>query len=69
MMSWLSANLVNIALIAAVALLVYFCARSLIRDKKAGKTCGGNCASCGGACAGCSMAGTCHPQAAGKRKA
>ena len=57
MLAWLSANLINIALVLAVALLVFVLARSLVRDKKAGKSaCGGSCASCG-ACGGCASCG------------
>ena len=53
MLSWLSDNLVNIALVAAIVLIVSLLIRSMIRDRKAGKApCGGNCASCG-ACHGC----------------
>jgi hypothetical protein len=53
MFAWLSANLVNIALIAVIVLVVALLIGSLIRDKKAGKSsCGGNCAGCG-ACGGC----------------
>ena len=53
MLAWLSANLINIVLVAAVALLVALLIRGLIRDKKAGKSaCGGSCASCG-ACGSC----------------
>ena len=48
MLAWLSANLVNIALILVIALVVVLLIRGMIRDKKAGKSsCGGNCASCG----------------------
>ena len=48
MLSWLSANLVNIVLIAAIAVIVVLLIRSMIRDRKAGKSaCGGNCACCG----------------------
>ena len=54
MLNWLSANLVNIALIAALVLIVGLLIRGMIRDRKAGKSpCGGNCAACG-ACKGCS---------------
>ena len=57
MLTWLSANLVNIALILVIALVVVLLIRGMIRDKKAGKSsCGGNCASCGvcgGSCSGC----------------
>ncbi|MBQ6476521.1 MAG: FeoB-associated Cys-rich membrane protein [Clostridia bacterium] len=38
-----------------VIALVFFCVRSLVRSKKKGAGCGGNCAGC----AGCSMAGKC----------
>lgn len=58
MLTWLSANLINIVLIAVIALIVGLLLRGMIRDKKAGKSsCGGSCASCG-ACGGC---GSCHP--------
>lgn len=59
MLTWLSANLINIVLIAFIALIVGLLLRGMIRDKKAGKSsCGGSCASCG-ACGGC---GSCHPR-------
>ncbi len=59
MLAWLSANLINIVLVAAVALIVALLIRGMVRDKKAGKSaCGGNCASCG-ACGGCSACGSC----------
>ena len=48
MLPWLSANLVNIVLIAVLALITGLLIRGMIRDKKAGKSsCGGSCASCG----------------------
>ena len=54
MLAWLSANLINIALIAVLALVVFLVVRGMLRDKKAGKSaCGGNCAACGGSCAAC----------------
>ncbi len=59
MFAWLSANLINIVLIAVIALVVGLLIRGMIRDKKAGKrSCGGNCGSCG-ACSGCSACGSC----------
>ena len=59
MLAWLSANLINMVLIAVIVLVVGFLIRGMIRDKKAGKSsCGGNCASCG-ACGGCSACGKC----------
>ena len=54
MFAWLSANLINIVLVAVIVLITWLLIRSMVRDKKAGKSsCGGNCASCG-ACSGCS---------------
>ena len=51
MLAWLSANLINIAILAVVGLAVALAIRSMVRDRRAGKSaCGGNCASCG-ACA------------------
>ena len=46
MLAWLSANLVNIALILVIALVVVLLIRGMIRDKKAGKS------SCGARAAG-----------------
>ena len=70
MFAWLSANLINIVLVAVIALITWLLIRSMVRDKKAGKSsCGGNCASCG-ACSGCSACGTCStakPAAMNKR--
>ena len=66
MLAWLSANLINLVLIALIAVITGLLIRSLIRDKKAGKSsCGGNCASCG-ACAGCGSCSAAHAQGAGK---
>ena len=56
MIDWLAANWVNILVIALVAVMVFFAARSLIKDKKAGKS------SCGCNCANCALAGKCHSQ-------
>lgn len=70
MFAWLSANLINIVLVAVIVLITGLLIRSMVRDKKAGKSsCGGNCASCG-ACSGCSVCGTCgaaKPAAMNKR--
>ena len=60
MLSWLSDNLVNIALIAAIVVIVALLIRVMVRDRRAGKApCGGNCASCGAchSCQGCSQCG------------
>ncbi|MBQ6017631.1 MAG: FeoB-associated Cys-rich membrane protein [Clostridiales bacterium] len=56
MIDWLAANWVNILVIALVAVAIFFAARSLIKDKKAGKS------SCGCNCSHCAMAGKCHSQ-------
>lgn len=57
MLQWIGANigtiLVGLVLLAVVALIV----RSMLRDKKQGKSsCGGNCASCS-ACGCCRKKG------------
>ena len=68
MFAWLASNYVNILLILAISALVFFLIRSLVRDKKAGRSsCGGNCAACGGNCAAChACAGAGIPKAAVK---
>ena len=59
MLTWLSANLINIVLIAVIALIVGLLIRGMIRDRKAGKrSCGCSCASCG-ACGACGNCGGC----------
>ena len=59
MLGWLSANLINILLVAVIAAVVVLLIRGMIRDKKAGKSsCGGSCASCG-ACSSCGSCGRC----------
>ena len=56
MFAWISANLVNIALIAVLGIIVALVVHNLLRVKKAGKcACGCDCASCGG-CAACGEA-------------
>jgi len=50
-------NIVSTLIVAAVlAVIVFFIARRMIRDRKAGKH------SCGGGCSGCPMSGSCHKQ-------
>ena len=59
MLTWLSANLINIVLIAVIALIVGLLICGMIRDRKAGKrSCGCSCASCG-ACGACGNCGGC----------
>ena len=54
MLQWISTNigtiLISLLLLAAVALII----RSMMRDKKQGKS------SCGAGCAHCAMHGQCH---------
>ena len=54
MLQWISANigtiLISLVLLAVVALII----RSMVYDKKQGKS------SCGGNCAGCAACGACH---------
>ena len=56
MLTWFAANLANIVIIVILAFVVGLAVRSMIRNKKAGKSsCGCDCGSCG-ACAGsCAM--------------
>ena len=56
MLLWLQANLANIIVILVLALIVFFIVRSMVLDKRAGRS------SCGGSCAGCAGCGACHPQ-------
>lgn len=51
MLSWLSANLTNLVIAALLVLAVGLAVRSMIRNRKAGKSsCGCDCASCGAGC-------------------
>ncbi len=56
MLIWLSANLINIVLIAALALITILLVRGMIRKKKAGGS------SCGCGCSGCAQSGSCPSQ-------
>lgn len=69
MLAWLSANLINIVLVAVILLVVALLIRGMVRDRKAGKrSCGGNCAGCG-ACSGCSCCKMCGANPAGRKGA
>ena len=60
MLTWLWANLVNIALVAVIIVIMFLVIRGMIKNKKAGNcTCGGSCASCG-ACSACGTGGQTH---------
>ena len=53
MLAWLAANLINIVLILAVAVVLGLIVRGMVRDRRAGKSSGGgSCADCGD-CHGC----------------
>ncbi len=55
MMDFIVNNLGTIVVIAILAVIVFFAVRSIVKDKKNGKS-----SSCGGNCAGCAMGGSCH---------
>lgn len=57
MFAWISENLLTVITIAAVALMIFFAVRQLVKDRKKG------CHSCGGSCGSCPMCGSC-----GKKK-
>ena len=60
MLQWLSTNLGTILICLALMAAVGCILRSLIRQKKQGKT------SCGCGCAGCAMQGSCHSRGSEK---
>lgn len=54
MLSWLQEDLSTIVISAVLLLVVIAIIKSMVRDKKQGKS------SCGANCAHCAMGGTCH---------
>ncbi|MCR5279803.1 MAG: FeoB-associated Cys-rich membrane protein [Lachnospiraceae bacterium] len=54
MISFLTNNIGTIIVLVILLLVVLFAVKSIISDKKKGKS------SCGGNCAHCAMGGTCH---------
>ena len=62
MLLWLQANLVNIVILLVLAIIVFFIVRSMVLNKRAGRS------SCGGSCAGCAGCGSCHPQTVTEKK-
>lgn len=51
MLAWLSQYIGTIIIIAVLVLIVALIIRSLVKQKKSGKsTCGGDCSCCGGHC-------------------
>lgn len=60
MADWIMQNLGTILITAGLVFVVILSIRSLIKNKKQGKSCcGGSCAGCS---AGCSACGHCPPQ-------
>ncbi|MCM1150126.1 MAG: FeoB-associated Cys-rich membrane protein [Butyricicoccus sp.] len=62
MLAWLAANLGTIVVCALVLVIVALAARTLIRDKKQGRS------PCGGSCSGCAGCGGCQSAADAKQK-
>ena len=54
MIEWLGANWGPILVVLIVIAVVILAVRTIIKDKKAGRS------SCGAGCAGCAMHGKCH---------
>ena len=54
MAAWLAANYGTVLVLLAVILIVGLVIRSMVRDRRAGRT------SCGKNCSHCAMAGKCH---------
>ncbi len=54
MLIWLQQNIWTIIICAVLALVLFLIIRSMIRNKKAGKS------SCGCGCSNCAMNGECH---------
>ena len=53
MLSWLSANVGNIVIIAVLVTIVTLIIVSMVRGKRQGKSsCGGDCSACHGGCGG-----------------
>ncbi len=51
MFAWIAKNIGTILICLVLILIVAAIIRSIVRDKKAGKSsCGGNCSHCGGSC-------------------
>ena len=54
MAEWLNANGGTILVVLILAIVVALIVRTIVKDKKAGRS------SCGAGCAGCAMKGSCH---------
>ena len=54
MLAWISSNIGTVLVVAVLVLIVFLIVRSMLRDKKAGRS------SCGSNCAHCQMTGKCH---------
>lgn len=54
MLAWLSENIGTILIILVLAAIVALAIRSIVKDRKSGKSsCGGNCSACGAQCEAC----------------
>lgn len=63
MFAWLSENLATVLITLGLAAVVVLIIRSMLRDKRKGKS------SCGGNCGCCPMSGACHAHTAHPGKA
>ena len=54
MADWLQENLANLAIAAVLCAVLLLAVRSIIKDRKAGKS------SCGCSCEGCALKGKCY---------
>lgn len=54
MLGWIMANIGTILIVLVLTVMVVLIVRSLIKDRKQGKS------SCGGNCGHCPMGGVCH---------
>lgn len=61
MMTWFSANMGNIIVVLLLCTVVFLIIRSIVRDRRQGKS------SCGSHCGSCPMRGSCHSHAGKKR--
>ena len=50
MLTWIAENAATVIVLAAVAAVIALAVRSLIKQKKSGAVCTGNCATCGMSC-------------------
>ncbi len=61
MLTWMHANFATLVISLAMLLLIAAALRSVIRDKKRGRSSCGSCGGCAG-CAGCAACGSRSPR-------